>query len=123
WPLSTRQYSDVPLRAAEVSAANLADTTPVLLNSSDVELGLWRWNTHLFTPVGSVEAATGHVVVTQDSNAVRVTPKRLATRNNAVNLHLARIIGRTRADVKASATAAITGGISNFGFVGITSVN
>ena len=106
-------------RAIAVAAENRTDGAPVDVDAAqDIEFGLYRITGRTYTPVGSAEPS-GHVVVESDANAIKVTPKRLATRGNPIGLTFARVVGRSTFDVWTTATAVVLGGPTNFGIVGI----
>jgi Flp pilus assembly protein TadG len=87
--------------AAAAAAQNYADGTPILLDTSqDVELGIWDAQQRTFTRTNSVPQA----------NAVRVTARRTAARNNAVGLVFSRLAGKNSVDVSASAIATLAAG-------------
>jgi len=82
---------------AEVAKANLADGTPVVLNTStDIQIGTWNSFTRMFTPTFS------------SPNAVRVYARRNGAANqNAVPLIFTQVIGRKSLDVWAVSVAQV----------------
>jgi Flp pilus assembly protein TadG len=84
--------------AAVASASeNRADTSSVTLDPNlDVQIGLWDETTRTFTPSPSR---------TPYDNAVRVTARRIASRNNATTLTFASLIGVNSIDIERSAIA------------------
>ena len=83
------------------------DGTPVVLQASDVVVGTWSGGT--FTPGGA------------SPNAVKVTASRSAARGNAVPVWWGAIIGKSSADV--TATAIATGRATQMaGFIGYAGV-
>jgi Flp pilus assembly protein TadG len=98
--------------AVSVAAANLCDGTAVALDTSaDIEFGTWNTQTRTFTrlPAGSESDAT----------AVRVTARRIASRNTAITLTFARVIGRNTCDIQAVAVATVASSASS----GFTALN
>jgi Flp pilus assembly protein TadG len=83
--------------AIATAKVNNADGAPVILNSSDVEIGRWDETTRTFTPGTAVRP-----------NAVKVTAHRTSARGTAVNLPFAKMIGASTCDVKGSAIAMAT---------------
>lgn len=119
WAVPTLDFTDAQDRAISVAAANTADGTSVALDRTlDIEFGIWRRATRTF------QVLTGDARVA--ANAVRTTPRRLNSRGNAMKLDFAPAVGRSRAEIQASAIAMIRGGWkyrgSGMGIVGIDSV-
>lgn len=84
--------------AKAISAAqdNTVDGTPVVLQGSDVEVGIWTAATRTFT------------VTNVSPNAIRVTARRTAARGNAISTTFAALIGNSSVDVKAVVIATTT---------------
>jgi len=95
--------------AQSIALGNKADGAPVILNSSDVEVGIWDSQARVFTPAPSSASA----------NAVRVSASRSADRGNAVPLSLGSIIGMPTCDARVQSVAATDPPTSNYGIVGI----
>jgi len=99
------------------------------MQTSDIDLGLYWPPTKTFYKVGDIIPAGGgepaYQVEESDSNAMRVTGYRVATRSNALPLFFARIFGRTQIDVTATATAYVRAGPTGgeFGIVGLTGID
>jgi Flp pilus assembly protein TadG len=89
--------SAVQARAIAIGAANSADGSAVVINSSDVLMGVWDSNARTFTTTNT------------NPNAVKVTAHRTAAAGNAVPLLFGRIIGRSACDVNASTVVMLTG--------------
>lgn len=107
-------------RAVAVAAQNFTDGTAVALQpGNDIEYGLYRLNSRIYTPVGQQEAATGHTVQDSDANAIKVTAVRTSARSNPINLLFARLIGQSTFDVTTVAIAFVTGGPQGFGIIGL----
>jgi hypothetical protein len=85
--------------AADAADDNDADGTPVVLESADVELGLWNATARQFTALTGANEA--------NATAIRVTARRTAARQNAVPLVYARILGIGTCDVQAVSVAKI----------------
>ncbi len=102
------------LAAIDAAVANGADNqtrvTP-LVQAGDVSFGYWDRDAASFD-----EPASG-----QSANAVRVTIGRTAADGNPLHLFFAHLLGRSRADVTASATATKDRGLCG-AFIGIESV-
>ena len=83
--------------AKAISAAqnNYADGTPVILQSSDIEIGTWNSSTRTFTPTNI------------SPNSVRVTARRSAARGNAISTTFASLLGWSSTDAKAVAVVTI----------------
>lgn len=77
--------------AKAVASANLIDGTGLTLQNSDIELG--RWSNGTFT------------VQSSNRNAVRITGRRVASRDTAIPTIFAAFLGRATCDVTASVTA------------------
>lgn len=86
--------------ATAAALANTADGTSVVLQASDIEIGVWNSTTRTFA------------VSNVGSNAVRVTARRTAARGNAVPTMFAMALGRGTVDVHAVAVASTTPGVS-----------
>ncbi len=83
--------------ASDVAAQNSAAGQPVSLESSDIKIGTWNSETKVFTETMA------------RPNAVRVVSRRDATANGPVTTFFAKILGINTVDVRATATAALTG--------------
>ena len=106
-------------RALEVAAANHCEGAPVtLVANEDIEFGVYRAVSGRYTALGGTEPS-GNVITANECNAVKVTPKRIAARDNAIPLTFARLIGVSMKDVEATATAFVRGGRRGGGIVGI----
>ena len=104
------------------ASRNQADGTAVAVQpNNDIQYGLYRIDTHIYTPSGSLEPgiSPAHTVQDSDCNAMKVTALRTSTRGNPVNLIFARIVGRSTFNVWASSTAFVQGGPTHFGIVGL----
>jgi Flp pilus assembly protein TadG len=77
-------------RAQSASSAQTADGYAVTLTNSDIEIGVWNTSTRVFT------------VTSTSPNAVRVTARRVASRNTAVPTMFAQLLGLRSVDVTAS---------------------
>jgi Flp pilus assembly protein TadG len=86
--------------AQTAAAANTADGSSVVLQSSDVVTGTWNSSTGTFTAGGSTPTA------------VQVTAQRTAARGNAVATMFAAVIGCKTIDVHSTAVAVFTAGSS-----------
>jgi Flp pilus assembly protein TadG len=75
--------------AAQAAADNLVDSSPLVLQSSDVTVGYWNSATRAFTANGTPR------------NAIRVSAERSSARGNAVSLYFGSIVGRSNFDVSA----------------------
>jgi hypothetical protein len=72
---------------------------PVVLDpQNDVAIGFWDASAHTFTATSS------------GANAVQVTARRIALRNNAIPLFFAQIVGKSSCDITATSIAMITFG-------------
>jgi Flp pilus assembly protein TadG len=104
-----RGQSAVESNAREVVRQNHVDGRPVNFRpQEDIEVGVWDPNQRRFTSTDNLDLA----------NAVRVTLRKSAARNDAVPLTFAGLIGRPTADLRAQATAytdfgAVAGGAGN----------
>jgi hypothetical protein len=98
--------------AVSLAAANKSDEQPITVDANlDVEFGSWDSGTKSFTVLSGASRS--------NANAVRVTCRRIASRNNAVPLMFARVIGRNTCDVSASAVALAARGAREAGFVAL----
>ena len=101
-------------RAVNTAAANVAAGDSVQLDpSQDIELGIWRRDTHTF------ELLSGAARVS--ANAVHVTAVRNTARGNALQLFFGPLIGRSTINVRAQAIAMLRGyrGPIGVGLIGI----
>ena len=99
--------------ALDVAGRNLADGSPVALNATqDVEVGAW-------TDADGFTLLTG--AATSSANAVRVTARREASRQNAVPLLWARLLGMSQVNLRAVAVARLES--RPYGIVGLDSVS
>ena len=89
--------------AIAAAAENTADGTPVVVQSSDVQLVIWNTSTKTYTVTSDPTQA----------NAVQVTCRRTAATGNAVPLSFAGLIGFHSVDVTATSTALYTSGTSH----------
>lgn len=89
--------SAVVSAATTVALANRARQVPIVINASDIQIGVWNATARTFT-VGNV-GATG----------VRVTARRDGGANGPITTWVAGIIGINSMNVVATATAALTG--------------
>jgi Flp pilus assembly protein TadG len=83
--------------AQNVAQKNKAAGKPITIKDSDVVIGRWNSNTHLFTPT------------LDQPDAVKVTARRDTGNNGPVTTFFAKILGIDTADVAADAIAALTG--------------
>lgn len=88
--------STVRQRAYQFAMKNTANGAPVVLDPSDVQLGIWDPVKHTFTPLSGAN---------QRANAVKVTPRLSKDRNTQVNLGFASMLGVNSSDVSASSVA------------------
>lgn len=84
-------------RAKDAAAANKVGGKPLVLQDSDIELGLWDQTTQSFTPLTEMDESS--------ATAVRVTAHRTAARGDPVPLVFARMIGLNSTDLTISAAA------------------
>jgi hypothetical protein len=119
--LPSADHTDATDRAVTVAGENFVDGTAVALQpANDIQFGLYRQTTHVYTPVGSAEPGPhGHVVIDSDANAIKVTALRTRARGNPINLTFARAVGGSTFNVWTTATAFVRGGPSAFGIVGL----
>lgn len=94
---ATRSASSAVSAAVASASENRADTSSVTLDPNlDVQIGIWNDTTRTFTHSPSP---------TPNANAVRVTARRIASRNNATTLTFASLIGVNSIDIERSAIA------------------
>lgn len=106
-------------RAVTFAADNTCLNAPIAVSAAtDVELGTWDPAKRKFTAIVSTGKANDPI---RTANAVHVTAYRTASRNGAVRLAVAAIIGKPTADVSTDAVAYITGGPTRFGIVALDS--
>ena len=98
------------IEAAQRAAQNNQATSGPILGVSGVEFGYWDRDTATF---GSLDS---------DTNAVRVTLERTQANGNALTLFFAQVIGKSHADVTATATAMYDTGMCG-PLIGIDSVS
>ena len=109
----------LPDRTAAISQAiaaagyNTCDGNPVVISSSDIDLGTWDSTSATFTVLPNGNSTP--------PNAIRVRASRTAVNSNAVPLIFAGIVGRSTCDVHATSIAGISN--SPYGIVGLNSVS
>lgn len=96
--------------AREYARLHFADQAPVEIDDADIIFGHWNSQTRVFVPLGSDPINPAIV------NAVRVIDRREDASGNPVVLHLARLMGHTRADVRSDAIAVSGGPDAECGF-------
>jgi Flp pilus assembly protein TadG len=106
------QVANAIAAAISTAAMNQTDNQPIVLLSTDVQVG--NWDT-----TKSPKFSTSR----SPANAVQVTACRQAVRGNAVGLVFASILGVQSCDVTTSSIAAVLPPISNYGIAGINHVN
>lgn len=108
---AVRGIADSTYSAKALSAAseNSVDGSSMILQAGDVELGTWNTATRTFALGGA------------SPDAIRVTARRSASRNNAVPLIFGAAIGRRSVDM-ASVSIATVGSAAAPDIVGLTSV-
>jgi Flp pilus assembly protein TadG len=101
--------------AIAVAAANSCDGDPVVLDrEADIELGTWDPQQKLFTPLSGAAQ--------NSASAIRVTARRVASRNTAIPLVFARLVGKDSCDVHAAAIATRSSSAGAARFVGLDGV-
>jgi hypothetical protein len=100
--------ADIVEVAVEVGAENKAgNTTDFVINTSDVEIGHWDWDKHLYcdsinsTPPDCTSPSPVH------PTAVRVTARRDSAANGPISTFFAKIFGMPSLKLEADATAAL----------------
>jgi hypothetical protein len=88
--------------AAASGLDNLVDGTPLIIQSSDVQIGIWNKTTRTFTVVSDPTTA----------NAVKVSAVRSAARGTAIPMTFLKLLGRSSFDLQASSIALLTPGQS-----------
>jgi Flp pilus assembly protein TadG len=88
--------------AAASGLDNNVDGSPLVILSSDVQIGIWNAVTKTFTPVTDPTTA----------NAVEVTAVRSAARGTAVQTTFLKALGRASFDIQASSIATYVAGAS-----------
>lgn len=96
--------------AKDYARLHLADQSAVDLDDADIIFGHWDEATRTFTSLGTDPANPAAV------NAVRVIDRREGQSGNPVALHLAPLLGHSRADVRSDAIAVTGGPESECGF-------
>ena len=100
-------------RAVEIAALNKCLSDPIALDKvKDIELGIWHPGSRTFSTVSSGQY--------QEADAVHVTTRRIASRNNAVKLYFAAVLGFFQNDIETDAIAYIQGNpTTGYGIVGL----
>lgn len=88
--------------ATTAAASNNVDGSPLVLQSGDVQIGIWNSSNHSFTVVTDPTTA----------NAVQVTAVRSAARGSAIPMTFLQALGRPSFDIQATSTAMLTPGAS-----------
>jgi hypothetical protein len=81
---------------------NKVDGSPLVIQSGDVQIGIWSTTAHTFTPVTDPTTA----------NAVQVTGVRAAARGTGIPTIFLQLLGRSSFDITATSTAMLTPGAS-----------
>lgn len=89
-------FDEARNRAVEYAQKNKANGAPVVLESGDIQLGIWNEAAHVFTPNASQS---------DPASAIRVTPRLARDRSSQVDLLFAAALGFHSVDMSASATA------------------
>ncbi len=90
-------YSGARTKAISAAAYNTVDNTPVVLQSADVEFGLWDPTTKTFTALsGSAQ---------NSATTVRVTAQRTTARGNAISTLFTKLLGFNSANLTVTAIA------------------
>lgn len=93
-------------RANEVATQNVADTKSINLQSSDVVLGCWDFDSLEFTAFGEGDCSCSS---SPPPNAVQVTARRDSEANTPVDTFFAGVLGPDTVGLKADAVAALSG--------------
>lgn len=128
-PISTQS---VLRNATEAAAGNSiidadqdsgARTNPglELLTDEDLDFGTWDPDQRTFTLIDNAGGTSRDE--RRGANAIHITGRRTKERNSAIPLIFAPVINVFSTDITRDATAYISGGPSNFGFIGLNSVN
>jgi hypothetical protein len=88
--------------ATSAAASNNVDGSPLVLQSGDIQIGIWNSAAHTFTAVTDPTTA----------NAVQVTAVRSAARGTAIPTIFLQALGRPSFDIQAKSTALLTPGAS-----------
>jgi hypothetical protein len=88
--------------AAVSGLDNIVDGSPLVIQSSDVQIGYWDATHRTFTVVTDPTTA----------NAVKVTAVRSAARGTAIPMTFLKLLGRSSFDIQASSVAMLTPGQS-----------
>lgn len=119
------ENTDIDVNA---SSGARKDSAVAIVPDEDIEFGIWRPDTRTFEPL---ESNGGGVDERREANAVRTWARRVTTytdangvtvrRNNGLKLMFAPIIpgGPFKGEIQAKAVAALTGGRTGYGFVGL----
>ena len=91
-----------------------------LLPDDDLVFGVWDPDERTFTPIDNAGGTNRDE--RRSANAVQVTGRRIKARNTEVPLIFAPVFKVFWSDLEKESTALITGGPSNFGFIGLNSV-
>jgi len=87
-----------------------------LLDNEDVEFGTWNAADRVFTPF---DLGSSGFDLRRAANAIRVSARRLASRNNPIPMSFAAAVGIFSSDRDRNAVCFYRGGRSGFGIVGI----
>jgi hypothetical protein len=121
--IATADFDGATEIGVEVGEANQCEGTAIsMISGEDVEFGVFRLNTHTYTAEGATEP-NGNAVTLHECNAVKVYARRVAARNNALNLFFARVFGHNTHNVVATAVAFVRGGTHGAGIVGLNWIN
>jgi len=105
-------HDEARARGVQYAAANTCMGTPIVVDgATDITIGHWDRETRVFTPLTPSSA--------RRPNAARVWAYRTSARNGPIPLVFGKLIGVPTFDVRATATAAIRGGRTGYGIVGI----
>jgi Flp pilus assembly protein TadG len=106
--------TDIYDTANDVAQNNEADAKSISLQSGEVVLGCWDWDSLDFKPAGDPDC---DCTTYPSPNAVKVTARRDSTANTPVDTFFAGVLGQETVDLNANATAALSGTCSADGLL------
>lgn len=94
--------------AISIAAQNYVDGSPLVLQSGDVEFGKWNSTTGVFDTASSTP------------DAIRITARRTLARGTAIDLPMARALGRSTQDLTFQQVTSYAGNLT--GIIGLSSI-
>jgi hypothetical protein len=107
--------------AADDGTHERTNTGLVIEPDDDLVFGMWNPDDRSFSPIDNAGGTNRDE--RRSANAVRIIGRRIKERDSAIPLIFAPVVGVFSSDIERDATAYISGGPVNFGFIGLDSIS